>query len=201
MDPEPTLVGNLRRDPKAGTVVPALGEEAGPVLAVLRVRSGIGGSGEYPIRTVATRIGRSPGNDVVLVAPTVAPEHALLSLQEGLWSLRAYAGTLVDGEPVEDSGWLAPGSDIRLGEVRLAFDPRDEWVDLPDGGELAPPMDPSATATVPRPAPERLLQYREASTPFLIMPESEPDSRRVWLIAAIVTVAIVAITYLLLQAS
>ncbi|MES2124287.1 MAG: FHA domain-containing protein [Gemmatimonadota bacterium] len=181
--------------------MPALGEAAGPVLAVLRVRSGIGGSGEYPIRSFTTRIGRAPGNDVVLVAPTVAPEHARLSLQEGLWSLQAYAGTVVDGQQVEESGWLAPGSDIRLGEVRLAFDPRDQWVASPELADAPGELEPSGTLAVPTPAPEHLLQYHEASSPFLILPESEPDSRRVWLIAAIVTVAIVALTYFLLQAS
>ncbi|MEP6591935.1 MAG: FHA domain-containing protein [Gemmatimonadota bacterium] len=181
-------------------LAPVLDDAADPVLAVLRVRSGIGGSIAYPIRSATTRIGRAPGNDVVLVAPSIAPQHAELTLREGLWGLRRLGEghSWVDGEAMVESAWLAPGSDILLGEVRFAFDPRDRWADSPGEAESEPAEAPESVAA---PAPERLLQFHEASSSFLIMPESEPDSRRVWLIAAGVTVAIVALTYFLLQAS
>lgn len=197
---ESTLDGLLLRDPSTGMLVPAVGDEAEPVLAVLFVRSGVGGVDRIPVRSSTARVGRAPNNHVVLVAPTVASEHAELCLRGGLWSLRdlgSAGGSLVDGHAVQGSTLLAPGSEIQLGEVRLSFDPQDRWQDSP-AGERPAPVDPAG----PREAesPERTLRFHEASTPFGVMPESEAPSRRVWFIAAAAAVAIVAIVYILLQA-
>ncbi|MEO5798204.1 MAG: FHA domain-containing protein [Gemmatimonadales bacterium] len=216
---ESTLDGLLLRDPSSGMLVPAMGDEAGPVLAVLFVRSGVGGVDRFPVRATTARLGRAPDNDVVLVAPSVALEHAELRLRGGLWSLRdlgASGGSLVDGAGVAGAALLAPGSEIQLGEVRLAFDPQDRWDDSPvemaevveaaaPAVELVEPaepvvdLDPSRFVDDDEPT-DRTRRFREASTPFLVMPESEAPSRRVWFIAAVAVVAIIAIAYFLLQA-
>lgn len=205
---EYTLDGIPRAHPGLGTLAAPVGDDAGPVLAALFVRSGVGGVDCFWAREATVRLGRAPDNDIVLVAPSVSPEHAELTLRGGLWTLRdlgSATGSLVDGVAVRDSALLAPGSDIRLGDVRLAFDPRDRWEDSPV--ERAP-----EEAVVPLPAvvaapvmtavhaPVRELRFHEASTQFVILPESESDPRRVWFIAAGVVVAIVTLLYFFLKA-
>lgn len=202
---ESTLDGILLRDPSQNALESAMGDEAGAVLAVLFVRSGVGGVDRFPIRRVTSRLGRAPDNDVVLVAPSVAPEHAELQLRGGLWTLRdlgAPSGSLVDGAAVEGTALLAPGSELQLGEVRLAFDPQDRWEDSP--AEVVPVV-PEPEAAESSTTGQELLAvreryFREASTPFLVLPESEAPPRGVWFFAAAVVVAIVAIAYFLLQA-
>ena len=187
-----TLDGILLRDPGVGTLVPARETEPGPVLAVLFVRSGVGGVDQFPVKAATVRLGRAPDNDIVLVAPSVSPSHAELRLRGGLWSLNdlgSATGSQVDGVAVQGSALLAPGSELRLGDVRLAFDPRDRWDDSPV--ERALVVAPVTPATV---------HFREASTPFVIMPESEAHPRRGQFIAAAVVVAIVTLLYFLLQA-
>ena len=63
---EPTLDGILLRDPSQSALESAMGDDAGPVLALLFVRSGVGGADRFPIRRVTSRLGRAPDNDVVL---------------------------------------------------------------------------------------------------------------------------------------
>lgn len=192
---ESTLNGLLLRDPSLGTLAPAMGNEAGPVLAVLFVRSGVGGVDRFPVRRTTAQLGRGPGNDVVLVAPSVSLEHAELRLRGGLWTLRdlgSTAGSLVDGVAVVERALLAPGSEVQLGEVRLAFDPQDRWEDSP--AELAP------VAAAVAPSPVRELYFRETATPFLMGPEPASPPRHVWFIAAAVVLAIVTLAYFLLQA-
>lgn len=189
-------------------LVPSSGAEAGPLLAVLFVRSGVGGGDRFLVRGATARLGRSPDNDVVLVAPSVGPTHAELSLRGGLWSLQelgAASGTLVDGVAVRGSALLAPGSEIQLGEVRLAFDPRDRWEDSPVESAVAevaaasPPAITAAVAAAGR-ASVQDLHFHEASTQFVILPESESDSGRTWFIAAAVVLAVATFLYFFLKA-
>lgn len=234
---ESTLDGILLRDPSHGAAMPVSGDEAGPVLAVLFVRSGVGGCDRFAVRSPLSRLGRSPGNDIVLVAPSVAAEHAELRLRGGLWSLRALvgpSGALVDGLPVIGSALLAPGSEIQLGEVRLTFDSQDRWedsqIERAAVGEAVEPEMVVVHAAPEAPVAEksgaidwaneaeegagdsrqaaplllreqlpRESRYREASTPFLVLPESESTPRRVWVIAVIATAVIVAVAYFLFQ--
>jgi predicted component of type VI protein secretion system len=188
--------------------VPSSEDEAGPVLAVLYVRSGVGGGDRFVVGAATARLGRSPDNDVVLVAPSVSPNHAELRLRGGLWSLRelgSAAGSLVDGVAVGEGTLLAPGSEIQLGEVRLVFDPRDGWEDSPvemAAGAVAeaPPAGSPESAAATGRAPVRDLQFHEASTQFVILPESESDSRRAWFVAAVVVAVVAAFLYFFLKA-
>ena len=187
-----TLDGIPHSDPAVGTI-----------LAELFVRSGVGGVDRFSVRESTVRLGRAPNNDVVLVAPSVSPEHAELVLRDGLWSLRdldSASGSLVDGVAVNGSALLGPGSDIRLGDVRLAFDPLDRWEDSPAevvpaaAVGVAPPGGPAVHV------PVRELRFHEASTQFVIMPESESDPRRAWLVTAAVVMAMVTLLYFFLKA-
>lgn len=118
----------------------------GPLLAVL-IRRGTGSQGtdRFPVRRAEVAIGRVPGNDVVLDDPSVSARHARLRLMGGVWTLAdmgSVNGSQVDGEPVQQALPLAPGSIVRLGEVELAFAPRDRWEDSPS--ELPPRGAPRA---------------------------------------------------------
>lgn len=126
----------------------------GPVLAVLYRRPQGGGPAEqFSIWRPEVAIGRVAGNDVVLADPSVSARHARLRLAGGVWTLAdlgSINGSQVDGEPVQQALPVAPGSIVRLGEVELAFSPRDRWEDSPS----EPPLIPSAGER-----PERVASY------------------------------------------
>lgn len=103
------------------------------------------GARPLPVRSVAARIGADSVADVVLQAPTVAPVHAALRLDGGVWTLEdlgSAAGSWVDGAAVTEAHPVAPGSVVRLGEIELIFDPQDAWSDsLPTTPAPAAPVD------------------------------------------------------------
>ncbi len=105
----------------------------GALLAVLLVRSrGVLGSPHMAVRSPTLRIGRDPVSGLRVDHPSVSAEHAELRLRGAVWTvtdLDSINGTWVDGEPVLGALPLAPGSELRLGEVVLAFNPRDRWED------------------------------------------------------------------------
>ncbi|MBM4187813.1 MAG: FHA domain-containing protein [Gemmatimonadetes bacterium] len=98
-------------------------------LAVLLGKTGALKGRRFQVVTPAATIGRDPGVDVPVADHSVSARHARLELREGVWTLADLAsggGTWVDGEPVEDEVPLSPGAVIRLGDLSLAFEPRDE---------------------------------------------------------------------------
>ena len=121
--------------PVSDRAAPAEPASQGPELAVLVRRSVRPELAErFSIRQPEVAIGRVAGNDVVLVDPSVSARHAGLRLFGGVWTiadLGSINGSRVDGEPVQQALPLAPGSIVRLGEVELAFAPRDHWEDSP----------------------------------------------------------------------
>jgi len=188
--------------------IPHSAPTVGTILAELFVRSGVGGVDRFSVCESTVRLGRAPDNDIVLVAPSVSLVHAELALRGGLWTLRdlgSATGSLVDGVAVTGSALLGPGSDIRLGDVRLAFDPLDRWEDsppelVPEAAVVSVPAVPAAPVVAVVHVPVRELRFHEASTQFVIMPESESDPRRAWLVTAAVVVAIVTLLYFFLKA-
>ncbi len=114
----------------------------GPALALLIRRGGAsGGEARYPIRTPEASVGRAAGNTVMLDDPTVAAEHARIRLDGGVWWFEdrgSVQGSAIDGEPAGAPMPLAPGSSLRLGELQLAFDPRDRWEDSPAPASALP---------------------------------------------------------------
>jgi pSer/pThr/pTyr-binding forkhead associated (FHA) protein len=64
----------------------------------------------YPLRE-DIRIGRDPGNDLVLPTKSISREHAVITLINGRWFVEdrgSFNGTLVNGERIR------PGSALRL---------------------------------------------------------------------------------------
>lgn len=81
-------------------------------------------------------VGRAPGCDLVLDAPSVSARHAQLRRTASgyeLIDLRSAQGTTVDGSPVRGPVTPRDGARVRVGQVELAFrDPR---------GRVAAPAD------------------------------------------------------------
>lgn len=105
---------------------------SGRLLAVLWVRSGPVASPRHAVRTTRAVLGRDAGCDVVLESPAVSARHAELRLHDGIWSVTDFEsinGTWVDGHRISSVTPLAPGAEVRLGDVTLAFAPCDEWDD------------------------------------------------------------------------
>lgn len=132
-------------------------------LAVL-LGSGRSDVAELKIHGPRTRLGNSGQCDIVLLDEGVAPIHAELILQEGIWTLADLGGEeaecWVDGQRVTGTRLVVPGSELRLGQARFVFDSTDLWEDsaprpaaaqetlaasllYPDE-HLAPETDPSA---------------------------------------------------------
>jgi hypothetical protein len=187
--------------------------DLGSLLGVLLVRSrGLPGSPHLSVRQPTIRIGREPGNGIVLRHPSVSAEHAELRLRGGVWTLTdlgSLNGTWVDGEPVLGSLPVAPASEIRIGEVVLAFNPRDRWEHsepvaaaepevIGRGVIAADELDAIAAPDAPL-VPARhsgrvvfsALDYQES-------PASRSRSTAVWVTAGIV--AVLLAVFLLLQA-
>ena len=157
----------------------ASGFAADPVLATLRVRSGLPGGLAVPVRLPQATIGSDPASDVVLAGDGVAPRHGQLRLRGGVWTYIDFGsegGSLVDGHPVRGEALLAPGSAVRVGGVAMAFAPTDRWEDSP---------------------PERRLEER---TPLLVVPNRRT---RYWPSVAflLVLAAAAIVAYLLLRNS
>lgn len=74
-----------------------------------------------PLRPL-TRLGRAPGNSIVLDATFVSAEHALIEQRDGRWWLTdrdSTNGTLLNDRPVRGQVPLAPGDVVGVGDVRL----------------------------------------------------------------------------------
>ncbi|MGH7584484.1 MAG: FHA domain-containing protein [Gemmatimonadales bacterium] len=122
------LGASLRPD---RSMTPDLGAER-PRLATLLPRS-VPPRPPIPVIAAASSLGSDPVNDVVIDGPGVAPRHARLDLHGGVWTLADFAtasGTWVDQETVSGAAVLAPGSELRLGDVRLVFAPADGWREI-----------------------------------------------------------------------
>ena len=115
-------------------------------MAVLR----ISGQPELPLLTDRVALGRAPGCDVVIDAPSVAEHHATLVRTEFGWLIideTDRAGVEVEGQPVHNH-FLRSAQTFTLGGVAIDFDPdagRAETSAPTIPGEGAP----SSTPTVP----------------------------------------------------
>ncbi len=95
-----------------------------------------------------TAVGSGEEADLLLRGPGIAHRHFGLRLDEGIWRLQNLGGTSleVDGYVVVNEAVLAPGSEIRAGEVSLFFAPADRWEDssAAAGAASAPSADAGA---------------------------------------------------------
>ncbi len=165
---ESTLDGPQPREPGLATLVPEQesgSPRLGRLLAILWVRSGLRGVAQFAVRGADASIGRDGANDLVLDSPAVSAHHARLALAGGVWTLTdlgSVNGSWVDGERLAGTLPLAPGSEVRIADVVLAFAPRDEWSDspMPAVPARAPqaPVGPLFLPSDDTAGPRRLLQ-------------------------------------------
>ena len=72
----------------------------------------------------ATRIGRAPGNHIVLKEPKVSRHHATVEQQNGHYLLKDLGssnGTFVNGEKISEQ-ILQPGDEVMIGDFKLTFE-------------------------------------------------------------------------------
>lgn len=190
-----TLIGL----PKSGAepVVPPLPPK--PLAALLVKAGGLRGE-RIAVRSAVVNIGRADYNDIRLPDPSVSSSHAKLQLKEGVWllsDLGSTNGTVVDGERVDDETPLSPGATVKLGDVSLAFEPRDEGpVKQARTSVLAKPVavetvDPPPAPLVERPRPPRPKTVAD------VVPQ-EGGGNQWWLGLAVVALlgALAALVYL-----
>jgi pSer/pThr/pTyr-binding forkhead associated (FHA) protein len=127
---------------------------SGAVLGNFLVRAGMLKGQRLFVKTPVVNIGRAEYNDLVLPDESVSTAHAKLQRREGVWvlvDLDSTNGTFVDGERVAGEAPLAPGANIRFGDVALVFEPTDDAAGFAKGGGTK--MTPKLVAPVPPPSP------------------------------------------------
>jgi len=101
----------------------------------LTVNPGTDNAWEIPLRTGILTLGRGEDNNIVLNHPSVSGHHCQLLVMDAAVTVKdlgSTSGTLVDGQPVEETA-LVPGQSLQLGEVLLHYE--------------APAVAPDAAAT------------------------------------------------------
>jgi pSer/pThr/pTyr-binding forkhead associated (FHA) protein len=109
----------------------------GGALANFVVKSGALKGKRLTVKTPVVNIGRADYNDIVLPDESVSTTHAKLQRREGVWvliDLDSTNGTYVDGDQVKGEIPLAPGANVRFGEIGLVFEPTDDAAAVAKGG-------------------------------------------------------------------
>lgn len=145
------------------------GGGGGSALASFIVRSGALKGQRLVVKTPVVNIGRAEYNDLVLMDESVSTAHAKLQRREGVWvliDLDSTNGTYVDGDQIKGETPLAPGANVRFGEIGLVFEPTDDAAAVAKGGatrmmekmtmEPAPAPKPAPKPPPPKPAAQPL---------------------------------------------
>ncbi|HWC73311.1 MAG TPA: FHA domain-containing protein, partial [Gemmatimonadales bacterium] len=117
--------------------MPAAPRPSANPLASFVVKSGALKGQRLAVRTPVVNIGRADYNDLVLPDESVSTTHAKLQRREGVWvlvDLDSTNGTFVDGDQVKGEMPLAPGANVRFGEIGLIFEPTDDAAAVSKGG-------------------------------------------------------------------
>jgi pSer/pThr/pTyr-binding forkhead associated (FHA) protein len=136
----------------------------GAGLASLLVRGGALKGQRLIVKTPVVNIGRADYNDIVFPDESVSTTHAKLQRREGVWvlvDLDSTNGTFVDGDQLKGEVALAPGANVRFGEIGTVFEPTDEAAGVAKGGgtrvmevmTMSPPPAKPAPAPAAKPAP------------------------------------------------
>ena len=154
--PQAAGAGERLKNTMHGGPVPA----GGAVLGNFLVRAGSLKGQRLVVKTPIVNIGRADYNDLVIPDESVSTTHAKLQRREGVWvlvDLESTNGTFVDGEQVKGETPLAPGANIRFGDVALVFEPTDDAAGVAKGGGTrmleVMKVGPAAAAPAPAPAP------------------------------------------------
>ena len=79
----------------------------------------------HPLREGTTLVGRLPTSDLVLLDPSVSRQHAALRVDDSrCWVKDAGSrfGTFLNGSSVVEESQVAPGAEIRIGEITLRLE-------------------------------------------------------------------------------
>ncbi|GAA4479777.1 response regulator transcription factor EmbR [Rhodococcus olei] len=109
-----------------------LDREIGTAHGVLRDRDGR----STTIPPGGLRIGRKPGNDVVIDGANVSRHHAVVRNADSRFEIRdlgSLNGTRVNGDRIGDRTVLRPGDVIRIGDVEWTFEQSSELDPGSDG--------------------------------------------------------------------
>jgi hypothetical protein len=100
----------------------------------LELVSQAGGGSPIVMGDAPLQIGRSPTNDVVLTDSTVSWHHAMLWMQQDrIWlrDLGSRNGTFVNDARVGNPQPLAPGDEVRVGDVKALRVPHELLIETP----------------------------------------------------------------------
>jgi pSer/pThr/pTyr-binding forkhead associated (FHA) protein len=134
-------------------------------------------------------IGRADYNDLVFPDESVSTSHAKLQRREGVWvlvDLDSTNGTFVDGDQIKGEVPLAPGANVRFGDVSLVFEPTDDATGVAKGGgtrvmevmTMVPPPAPKAATPPPaQPAPPPKPAAKPAAKPKA-RPPAVPQAKK-----------------------
>jgi pSer/pThr/pTyr-binding forkhead associated (FHA) protein len=148
------------------------------VLGNFLVRAGALKGQRLVVKTPIVNIGRADYNDLVLPDESVSTSHAKLQRREGVWvlvDLDSTNGTFVDGERVQGETPIAPGTNVRFGDVALVFEPTDDAAGVAKGGSTrmievmkvapAPPPAPKPAPVPPAKAPPKAAPVPATTKP------------------------------------
>jgi hypothetical protein len=94
-----------------------------PVLAYLIVKSGSRSGTNFPLKKSVIKMGRDPGNDIMVDDKKSSREHAKLKLEDGkfvLYDLASSNGTYVNGAKIQNQS-LMDGDEVSIGDTVLVF--------------------------------------------------------------------------------
>jgi len=140
--------------------MPAAQRPSGAALASFLVRSGALKGQRLSVKTPVVNIGRADYNDLVFPDESVSTAHAKLQRREGVWvlvDLDSTNGTFIDGDQIKGEAPLAPGANVRFGEIGTVFEPTDESAGVAKGGRtrvmevMTMSPAPSKPAAAPKP--------------------------------------------------
>lgn len=178
---------------------PAASPDA-PLLAELIARSGVPEPGSrWPVSAARVTLGGVEVTGVPRLGSEVPGCRAEITLRDGIWLVTDLGSDAirVDGELLDGTAPLAPGSTIRCGDLEAVFLPHDVWPRVSDEPveTIASDVVESVAATlVSMPLDDAPRASRPLQTPlFATMPASAPRRVPVWLILSLVTVAAVAV--------
>jgi len=176
--PAPAAKGERLKETVHG--VPAAQRPSGGALASFLVRGGALKGQRLVVKTPVVNIGRADYNDLVFPDESVSTAHAKLQRREGVWvlvDLDSTNGTFVDGDPIKGEIPLAPGANVRFGEVGTVFEPTDEAAAVSKGGGTrvmeVMTMSPGP-AKPPAPAPKAPAASKAPTVP---KPPAKPAAR------------------------
>lgn len=102
-----------------------LGPNGRPLLCRLTFLNGLLAGHSFVLHQDVTTIGRTSGNDVLILDGTVSRNHARLIFHNGQWSIEdagSSNGTMVNGQKIKRPRVLKTGDQIRFGDEWATFE-------------------------------------------------------------------------------